>query len=59
LDLKFCKNLGFSLSEHCEWGTCSQQVSATATAEHGYVERRFNQVKEGDFYVSLKAEFCQ
>jgi hypothetical protein len=20
-DLKFCKNLGFSLSEHCEWGT--------------------------------------
>jgi hypothetical protein len=23
LDLKFCKNLGFSLSEFCEWGTCS------------------------------------
>jgi hypothetical protein len=21
LDLKFGKNLGFSLSEHCEWGT--------------------------------------
>jgi hypothetical protein len=21
LDLKFCKNLGFSLSDHCEWGT--------------------------------------
>jgi hypothetical protein len=21
LDLRFCKNLGFSLSEHCEWGT--------------------------------------
>ncbi len=21
LDLKFCKNLGFCLSEHCEWGT--------------------------------------
>jgi hypothetical protein len=20
-ELKFCKNLGFSLSEHCEWGT--------------------------------------
>jgi hypothetical protein len=23
LGLKFYKNLGFSLSEHCEWGTCS------------------------------------
>ncbi len=22
LDLKFCKNLGFSLSEHCKWDTC-------------------------------------
>jgi hypothetical protein len=21
LDLKFCKNLGFFLSEHCVWGT--------------------------------------
>jgi hypothetical protein len=21
LDLKFCQNLGFFLSEHCEWGT--------------------------------------
>ncbi len=25
LDLKFCKNLGFSLSEHCEWSTKTLQ----------------------------------
>ena len=42
LDLKFCKNLGFSLCEHCEWGTLNLKnflKCSSAQLKHTFEEK--------------------